>query len=162
MESKASVPEGFTLQLALVDALPVLFFGVATLVLGAKMASPVFAIGAVLCFVGGAGKVAWKLVIALAHKNIPMLAKQMRILMPAGFAIMVAGAALSWQTAAPIFASLGSMPSIAFIVIWISCMFAMGYFAGHGDQTSARDNWIEQFTNAAGQAARLAAVLFLG
>ena len=162
MESKAPVPEDFTLQLALVDALPVLLFGAATLVLGLKMASLVFAIGAVLCFVGGAGKVAWKLVIALARKNIPMLAKQMRILMPVGFVAMIAGAALSWNTAAPIFASLGSMPSIAFMVIWISCMFAMGYFAGHGDQTSARDNWIEQLTNAAGQAALLAAVLLAG
>ena len=80
MESKPAVPEGFTLSLALVDALPVIFFGAATLVLGLKMASPVFAIGAVLCFVGGAGKVTWKLIIALAHRNIPPVGKADAIL----------------------------------------------------------------------------------
>ena len=162
MESKPAVPEGFTLSLALVDALPVIFFGAATLVLGLKMASPVFAIGALLCFVGGAGKVTWKLIIALAHKNIPLLAKQMRFLMPAGFVLMIAGALIGWQRAAQAFGALGGMPSLALVVVWFACMCAMGYFASHGDQTSARDNWIEQLTNAAGQAALLAAVLLAG
>ena len=38
-------------------------------------------------------------------------------------------------------------------------MCAMGHFAGHRNQGSARDNWVEQLTNALCQACLLAALL---
>ena len=47
----------FTLSLALADALPVLFFGVAAAMLGVKVRSAVFLVGAALCLLAGAGKV---------------------------------------------------------------------------------------------------------
>lgn len=47
--------------------------------------------------------------------------------------------------------------SLALVIAWLACMCAMGYFAGHRDQGSARDNWTEQLTNTAGQACLLAA-----
>ena len=40
----------FTPLLALVDAVPVLFFGIAAIVLGMKVRSAVFFAGALLCF----------------------------------------------------------------------------------------------------------------
>ena len=161
MNNKSEVPEGFTLSLALVDALPVLFFGIATLVLGLKIGSALFAIGALLCFVGGAGKVAWKFVIALAHKNIPLLAKQMQFLMPVGFLLMIVGAIICGQRTLQVFGALASMPSIILMILWLACMCAMGYFASHADQNNARSNWIEQLTNTAGQAALLFAILLV-
>ena len=160
--SKAEVPEGFTLALALVDAIPVLFFCAAAILFGVKLASALFALGAALAFVGGAGKVCWKLVIALAHKNIPWLGKQMRITMPLGFLLMIAGGAMRGSDALALLAEMGHMPSLALVLVWVGCMCAMGYFAGHRDQTSARDNWTEQLTNATGQAALLLAVLLAG
>lgn len=60
---------------------------------------------------------------------------------------------------AAVLARLGQMPSLALVIAWVACMCAMGYFAGHRNQGSARDNWTEQLTNAAGQACLLAALL---
>lgn len=69
--------EQFTLSLALVDALPVLFFGVAAAALGLKLHSALFFIGAVVCLLAGAGKVLWKLLLALKGKDVPFLGAQL-------------------------------------------------------------------------------------
>lgn len=156
---RTDIPEGFTLSLALVDAVPVALFCASAAAFGTRVGSPLFVIGAVLAFLGGAGKVCWKLLIALAHRNAPILSRQMRVMMPMGFALMVAGAAMRWGEAAVVLARLAQMPSLALVLAWLACMCAMGYFAGHRNQGSARDNWVEQLTNALGQACLLAALL---
>lgn len=153
------VPMGFTLALALVDAIPVALFCASATVFGARVQSPLFVAGAVAAFLGGAGKVCWKLLIALAHKNVFWLNRQMRFVMPAGFALMVVGAAVHAGASAAVLAGLTHLPSLALLLVCVACMCAMGYFAGHRDQTDVRSNWIEQLTNACGQAALLAALL---
>lgn len=157
--SHNDIPEGFMLALALVDAIPVALFCASAAVFGAQVGSPLFVAGAALAFLGGAGKVGWKLLIALAHRNVPLLSRQMRVVMPVGFLLMVAGAATRAGQATAVLARLGQMPSLALVIAWVACMCAMGYFAGHRNQGSARDNWTEQLTNAAGQACLLAALL---
>ncbi len=158
---KPEIPEGFTLALALVDAVPVLLFCGAAVLFGTKIESLPFFLGAILAFMGGAGKVAWKLTIALARKNVTWLGRQMRITMPIGFLLMLLGCALCGNATIRVVTSLGKMPSIAFMLIWLICMCAMSYFAMHRDQTNARDNWTEQLTNAVGQGALLLAILFI-
>ncbi len=160
--ARADVPKGFTLGLALVDGLPVVLFCVSAIVLGMRLKSPLFVAGSVVALVAGACKVAWKLVIALAHKSIPALSRQMRYVMPVGFALMATGIATSWGSAAETLSGLATMPSAALLAIWVACMAAMAYLAGHRDQTSARDNWVEQGVNSLGQAALLAALLLAG
>lgn len=157
--SRIDIPEGFTLTLALVDAIPVALFCASAAVFGAQVGSPLFIAGAALAFLGCAGKVSWKLLIALAHRNVPLLSRQMRVTMPAGFVLMVAGTAMRAGQATAFLARLGQMPSLALVIAWIACMCAMGYFAGHRNQASARDNWVEQLTNTIGQACLLAALL---
>ncbi len=49
--------ENFTIQLALVDALPVLFFTIAMGIIAFHFNSLFFKIGVLLCIVGGTGKV---------------------------------------------------------------------------------------------------------
>lgn len=156
------LPEGFTLALALVDAVPVVLFCASAVVFGARAASPVFVAGAVLAFAGGAGKVCWKLLIAVARRNVVWLGCQMRYVMPAGFVLMIVGAAINHAQVEGLVAALIHLPSLAFLLAWIACMCAMGYFAGHRDQTDARSNWTEQLVNACGQAALLAALLLAG
>lgn len=97
----------------------------------------------------------WKLVIALAHKNIPLLSRQMR----AGFILMIAGLILAGPATATTAAGLLRFPSAALLVAWVACMCTMGYLAGHRDQSSTRDKWHEQLVNATGQLCLLAAVL---
>ena len=157
--SADDLPEGFTLALALVDAVPVALFCASAAVFGARAASPVFIAGAFFAFAGGAGKVCWKLLIAVARRNVAWLGKQMRYVMPVGFALMIAGAAINHAQVAGLVAALIRLPSLAFFLAWLACMCAMGYFAGHRDQTDARSNWNEQLVNACGQAALLAALL---
>lgn len=156
---KSEVPEGFTLALALVDAVPVAFFCASAAVFGIRAASPLFVAGSVVAFAGGAGKVCWKLLIAVARRNVAWLNKQMHYVMPVGFALMIAGAVINHAQVAGLLAGLVRLPSLAFLIVWFACMCAMGYFAGHRDQSSARSNWIEQCVNACGQAALLAALL---
>lgn len=161
-DEKNDLPEGFTLALALVDAVPVALFCASAAVFGAQVGSRLFVAGALMAFFGGAGKVAWKLLIAVARRNVAWLGRQMRYVMPAGFALMLTGAAAHAGAAMAALARLGRMPSLALVAVWVACMCAMGYFAGHRDQGDARSNWIEQGTNALGQAALLAALLLAG
>ena len=153
------VPEGFNLALALVDAVPVALFGASALVAGARIGSPMWVAGASLALAGGTGKVAWKLVMALAHKNVQILSRQMRYVMPAGFALMIAGAALDPAGTLGLFRALVRMPSLALVLAWLACMLLMVRFARSRNQLDVRSNWIEQGTNALGQLALLCALL---
>lgn len=154
-----TVPEGFTLSLALVDALPVILFALMSVALGQKLQSGLFVTGAIVTFLGGAGKVLWKLIIAVAHRNIPWLNRQMRLVMPVGFALMIAGAIAHRTNLVAVLTSLVRVPSVLFVCLWLLCMVAMGYFAGHRQQNDAHSNWVEQGVNTIGQAALLVAIL---
>ena len=76
-----------------------------------------------------------------------------------GSPLFVVGAVMCGGQALTVLARLAQMSSLALVIAWLACMCAMGYFAGHRDQGSARDNWTEQLTNNAGQACPLAALL---
>lgn len=156
------VPEGFTLALALVDAVPVALFCASAAVFGAQARSTVFVAGAAVAFLGGAGKVLWKLLLTTARRDVRWLNKQMRYVMPLGFALMAAGAAINSAQVAGLISRLTRLPSLACLAIWLVCMCAMAYLAGHRDQSDARSNWLEQCVNTCGQAALLAALLLAG
>lgn len=154
-----AVPEGFTAALAALDAVPVVLFCLSSIVLGRRIASPLFVVGSVVAFAGGAGKVAWKALLALARRDVPILARQMRYVMPLGFALMVAGAVMRLDALAGVLASLVRPPAVLALVAWAACMVAMSYMAVHNRQDVARDNWVEEVVNTVGQAALLLALL---
>ena len=123
----------FTLSLALVDALPVLFFGVAAAILGVKLKSVVFILGA-----------------------------QLRYVMPAGFLLMMLGAFLAErETLRTLLQAAVRLPSAAFFALTIGGMIAMVVCAKRFDRFDVRANWIEQGINAAAQACALIGVLLL-
>lgn len=161
----SDVPVDFTLSLVLVDALPVLLFGAACVALSVRISSALFLAGACICLASGAGKVIWKLIVVLAHRNVWPLYRQMHVLMPIGFVLMLVGlvmaVVLGSVTPASVGAALTAFPSSLFLLAWVLAMCAMGYFASHLDSSDPKANWVEQLTNAAGQAALLAAVLLL-
>lgn len=153
---------GFTLSLAAVDALPVLFFGAAAAVLGVKLQSALFLLGAALCLLAGAGKVVWKLLIALRGRDVALLGAQLRFVMPAGFVLMMAGAALAdRETVRALLRAAVRLPSAAFFALGVVGVAAMIVCAGKFDRRDVRGNWIEQGINAAAQASVLAGVLLL-
>ena len=53
--------EGFTVSLALVDAIPVLFFGASMILVAERFGSPLFIAGASLSTAAGCFKVLWKM-----------------------------------------------------------------------------------------------------
>ena len=161
--TKDTVPEDFTLSLALVDALPVLFFGGSMILTALLFKSRLFLTGALLCFWAGAAKVLWKIVVVKKKKNIWWLFLQMRIVMPIGFALMLLSVILNRKAIrfAAVLTAVTSFPSVIFFALGILGMVLMGVFASRLDSSDLRSNWIEQLTNTAAQAAIFAGILLL-
>lgn len=161
--TKNTIPENFTLSLAFVDALPVLFFGGSTILIGLLFGSPLFLTGAVLCFWAGAAKVLWKIIVVKKKKNIWWLFLQMRIVMPLGFALMIFTVIMNRSAVnlPAVFAAIVSLPSVIFFAIGVTGMVLMGVFAAKLDSADVRSNWIEQITNVLAQAAVFTGILFL-
>lgn len=155
-------PEGFTLTLAIEDAVPVVLFCLATIALGRALASPLFVAGASIAFAAGALKVAWKLVLALAHRNISILSRQMRFLMPLGFLVMLAGLILRHEAAGALLWHMIQLLSLPFTLAWAALICLMVRFARTKDQLDPKSNWKEQGTNSLAQLAFLVAVLLAG
>ena len=151
--------EGFTLSLALVDALPVLLFGGSSILIGLIFKSPLFLVGACLVFLGGFLKVLWKIVLATKKKDVPFLNKQMKYTMLTGFALIVVSLIANAKriSFSAMGAALTSLPSCIFFLLFVAGMVTMGVLAKKLDSSVAKNNWIEQCVNATAQLC-----LFLG
>ncbi len=155
--------EKFPLSLALFDALPVLFFCISMILIGVKYKNTVFMVGAVLCTLAGVGKVVWKIIIAGTQKDIVILNRQMRVVMPIGFLCIIIGVAMgaaagSIDTGA-LMTGILSFPSALFFAVTIIGMICMMVFAVKLDSTKLSSNWIEQITNAIAQGCLLLGIL---
>jgi len=161
--TKDTFPRDFSLGLALVDAIPVLFFGATVVISGAIFKSPLFIFGAVISFASGAVKVLWKIIAALKKKNIWWMFLQMRIAMPIGFVIMIIGFVsafgridFSWLLKTVI-----SLPYVVFFAFGFIGMILMCIFAFTLDSSKPRSNWTEQITNGISQAMFFIGVLLI-
>ena len=157
--------EGFTLGLALVDAIPVLSFGISMVIIAGRFGSPLFMIGAALSVLAGCCKVAWKLVLGIAKKDVKWLNKPFLPMQITGFGLIFGSllANLGKIRWAGVGAALVSFPSILFFAVWIGCMFAMSWYRKHKFQRNdAHSNWTVQIINAVGQTCLLLGILFAG
>lgn len=151
--------EDFPLSLAIFDALPVLFFCCAVLVIGMRYQDPLFLVGPVLCTLAGVGKVTWKIIIAGTRRDIVWMNRQLRVVMPVGFALILAGLFTGGADWTAVRQMIFSLPAGAFFAITVIGMVAMSVFAVRLDGTKVRNNWIEQITNAVAQGCLLIGVL---
>jgi len=153
--TKDSIPTDFTISLVLVDAIPVLFFGASAVVISMLFHSKLFLLGSLLCLIGGACKVLWKLIVVLKQKNIWSLFLQMRILMPIGFLCIIASVFLNRSRVqlTSIWAGFTSLPSLYFFLAGIFGMCMMMVMAFKLDAGDVKANWIEQCTNGLAQIA---------
>lgn len=155
--------EGFTIGLALVDAIPVISFAVSMVLIGIRFDSPVFMIGAALSVIAGCCKVAWKLVLGIWKKDLRWLNKPFVPMQASGFLLMLISFILgfgriSW---AGVLAAVTGLPSILFFVAWLGLMGFMGWFRKHKfSNEDARSNWTAQIINAVGQTCLLLGILF--
>ena len=51
--TKRTIPEGFSVSLALVDLIPVVFFGISAVRIGSLFSSTLFMVGAGICLTAG-------------------------------------------------------------------------------------------------------------
>ena len=155
--------EGFTLALALVDAIPVLSFGISMVIIASRFDSPLFMIGAALSVLAGCCKVAWKLVLGILKKDLRWLNKPFVPMQATGFLLMLVSFALgfgkiNWAGAA---AALIRFPSVLFFLAWIGLMGFMGWFRKNKFKNEdAKSNWTAQIINAVGQTCLLLGILF--
>ena len=154
--------EGFTLGLALVDAIPVLLFGASMLMIGAKFGHPLFIIGAALSFLAGCFKVAWKFVLALKNRDVKWLNKPFVPMQGASFLLIIVSLILgfkriSWDA---LLKSVVSFPCIIFFILWIALMFFMGWYRKNRFKNDdAKTNWTAQIINCAAQLCLLLGIL---
>ena len=155
--------EGFTIALALVDAIPVLSFGISMVIIASRFGSPLFMIGAALSVLAGCCKVAWKLVLGIAKKDLKWLNKPFVPMQAAGFLLMLVSFVLGFRKISwgGVLAALTGLPCLVFFLCWIGCMFAMSWYRKHKFQRNdAHSNWTAQIINAAGQTCLLLGILF--
>jgi hypothetical protein len=157
--------EGFTVGLALVDAIPVLSFGISMIIIAGRFNSPLFMIGAVLSVLAGCCKVAWKLVLGICKKNLRWLNKPFVPMMATGFfllliSVIVGFGKISWVAVG---SALISFPSILFFLLWIGLMIFMSWYRKNRFKNDdAKSNWTAQIVNAVGQICLLLGILFGG
>lgn len=157
--------EGFTLGLALVDAIPVLSFGISMVIIASRFDSPLFMIGAVLSVLAGCCKVAWKLVLGIAKKDLKWLNKPFVPMQITGFGFILGSLLtrlnkIDW---AGVLAVVLSFPSILFFAAWLGLMGFMGWYRKHKFQREdAHSNWTAQIINAVGQTCLLLGILLAG
>ena len=157
--------EGFTIGLALVDAIPVLSFGISMLIIAGRFQSPLFMIGAALSVLAGCCKVAWKLVLGIGKKNLRWLNKPFAPMMASGFLLLVISLIIGFGKInwAAVGAAIIGLPSILFFLAWIGLMGFMGWFRKHKfSNEDAKSNWTAQIINAIGQTCLLLGILFAG
>lgn len=160
-----STMEGFTIGLALVDAIPVLSFGISMVIIASRFPSSLFMIGAVLSVLAGCCKVAWKMVLGIAKKDLRWLNKPFLPMQITGFGFILGSLVTSlhkihWAT---LLSAVVSFPSILFFAAWIGLMFFMGWFRKNRfKHDDAHSNWTAQIINAIGQTCLLLGILFAG
>ena len=157
--------EGFTLWLALVDAIPVLSFGISMVIIAGRFDSPLFMVGASLSVLAGCCKVAWKLVLGIAKKDLRWLNKPFVPMQAAGFLLMIVSfiigfGVIDWSG---VWVAVTGLPSIVFLILWIGFMGFMVWFRkAKFKNDDAKSNWIAQIVNAVGQTCLLLGILFAG
>ena len=153
--------EGFTTALALLDFVPVLFFGAAAVLAGVGLGSPLFMVGGAISFLAGLRKATWKLIVAVKGKDIGWLDKGFVPMQCAGFALMLAAAAVQlWRRGMTAALRLFAMPRLPFFLLYFAFSFLMvRYRKKHFKREDAKSNLVAEIINSLCQLSLLIAVL---
>ena len=151
----------YTMGLALFDLLPVLLFLLSGLIIYSMYRSPLLLAGVLACFIGGLSKAVWKIIVVRRGADLSSLTRAFRMLMPAGFVLMMLSVpAGGIEAFRGLWRSLTMMPAVIFFAAGLALMCFMGYLGSHMD-SSARSNWIEEAVNTMAQLAVLIAVIIV-
>ena len=163
VKKNSTVPEDFPLSLALMDALPVLFFDASMALVAGRFASVVFRLGAAVIVLASCGKVLWKLLLSLCRRNVLWLNRYFIPCQISGFALILLSFALNLRTIrwGSVLAQLTHFPSAVFFLLWLCGMACMSWYRKNRFDNSLKANWTAQLINTAAQGALLAGILLL-
>jgi len=150
--------EGFTMELAGFDTVPVLLFTVSGVLLGRRLGSPLFLAGVALCLAGGLSKCLWKMLIVWRRRDVVWLKPVSRIGKFGGFAVMAAALALGGYDAR-LLAAMVKAPALYFLIAGLAGLSGMVYCFIRLDRDSACSNWIEEGINTLAQLSWVLCVL---
>ena len=162
-ESRRLRYEGFTVKMALVDALPVLFFIGSILLLTGVFSQALFFTGASLIVIGGLSKVIWKLLMGWKGRDVRLLNKLFVPLMVSGFLLMITGLIVN-RTAISIkgmLAAVTALPQVVFFVAGAAAMVTMIISSFTFKKDSAAHNWKAQIINTIAQASFFIGLLLI-
>ena len=161
--SQNSVPEDLPLSLALVDALPVLFFACSMALIARRFASVLFCLGAAVIVLASCGKVLWKLLLGLRKQNVPWLNRYFIPCQISGFVLILFSLVLHLRTIqwGSLLTQLTRFPSVIFFLLWLCGMGCMNWYRKNRFDNSLKANWTAQFINTAAQGALLLGLLLL-
>lgn len=161
--NKDTVPDNFSMGMVLMDALPVVFFGVGTIMIGIRTYMVLFLIGAAMCLAGGLIKVLWKAIVVIRKRNIWPMFVQMRISMPLGFVLMLASLVAYREQIdyGKLWMLIIGLPQVILFGICAIMMLVMIVCAIRLDSSKARSNWIEQAVNTVAQLSFMLGVILL-
>ena len=158
-----SVSEDFTLSLALVDALPVLFFAASMVLIAGRFSSILFCLGAAVIVLASCGKVLWKLLLGLRKQNVPWLNRWFIPCQISGFVLILLSLVLNFRVIrwGNLLAQLTHFPSVIFFLLWLCGMGCMSWYRKNRFDHSLKANWTAQLINTAAQGALLLGILLL-
>lgn len=143
--------KGFTISMALVDFIPIIFFCISGFIIFNRISSYLFIGGILLCTCAGLCKAGWKLIVSTLKKDYIILPKIFHVLMPIGFGVMATSIFFRLEAWGMLLKNLLMMPSLLLIVLGCIGMGFMVVFAIKLNGNSAKNNWIEQLTNTVSQ-----------
>lgn len=163
MSDKNGGKEGFTLGLALMDAIPCIAFGIDMSLLAKPLSSPLFLLGAVVSLFAGLAMVFYKIMLAVFKKDYPVCKKIMPIGMTIGWLTMIIAAVINSSkiNLGAIWKAVSTAPAVIFFIAGIVAFIAFfTYFKTKFNADSAKDNWVEEILNAITQVCILLGVVF--
>ena len=153
----------YTVGLALLDAIPVLFFGGSMLLVAQMFGYKLFMVGAVIAFVGGALQALWKLFLGWKKKDIPILHLLFPPALAIGFMLMMLGLLFGRELLnfPAMLAAVTGMPSLVLFIVGVVGLFVMAYLSKKLDRKSPKQNWIAPTVNAVAEACIFFALLLI-
>lgn len=147
--NKDTIPD-FCFKMVLVDAIPVVLFGINSILISILLKNYIMLAGGAICLISGTIKVLWKGIVSLKHKNVWWMFIQMRIAMPIGFLLMII-ALFFYKTYEAFWFGFLQMPNFIFHILGFLGMIAMSFCAFILDSSDPKSNWIEQTINSLSQ-----------
>lgn len=150
-----------TLSMALTDAIPVVLFGASAVFVSLIFRNVLFCIGAALCVLAGLGNVSWKLIKAVSGRDVRLLFVQMRVLMPAGFLLIILSLFIGGADLSAVWKNVTGFPCVILFAAGCAGMIAMMVLGITADPGNSRANWLEQTVNAVSQLCFLLGVIII-